>query len=233
MLFLASCRCPLNLSPTAGPRSTQVQITQTIWGGLAPGCPGAACSPQHLPEEQECNLICAVRRCADRMPPTGRAAGHGDAQWDAAQTGCRPLGGQLDTEMVRHLVSGGTTVLGNVHARPAPPCADCLKQGTHHTATFCSYSSQKSSSAVCLSGPTHPPLPGQAAPPLDSVRGMDLCWQHFLLVSTHVMVEMDISFMTENGCFIHVPTTPNNSSQKWFFLLFFFFFGSWVFKLTS
>lgn len=66
---------------------------------------------------------------------------------------------------------------------------------------------------VCRA-PTHPPLPGEAALPLDSVRGMDLCWQHFLLVSTHVMVEMDISFMTENGCFVHVPTTPNSSSQK-------------------
>lgn len=39
------------------------------------------------------------------------------------------------------------------------------------------------------------------------------------------MVEMDISFMTENGCFIHVPTTPNNSSQKLFFLLAFFLGG--------
>ena len=43
MLFLASGPCPLNLSPTAGQRSTQVQITQTLWGGLAQGCPGAAC----------------------------------------------------------------------------------------------------------------------------------------------------------------------------------------------
>lgn len=61
MMFLASGRCPLNLSPTAGPRSTQVQSTQTLWGPLAPGCPGAACSPQHLPKEQECNLSCVVR----------------------------------------------------------------------------------------------------------------------------------------------------------------------------